>query len=180
MGDAGWLHAPVTNQRTPYQGQDQHRRVKMVVMLRQCCCGCSLKTGSSIISVTDATIGLLSLVLAIAGPEFAKDFHGMFEVVIASGVTGAILLTVSILMFFGARSGHLRYLLPWLLYGCLYIVLSFIQHLVFAVTNFSHGQFEVGVGFVVVLLIHECLQVYSLLVVYSYYRDLKGETPTIP
>jgi hypothetical protein len=25
------------------------------------------------------TIGLLSQVLAIAGPEFAKDFHGMFE-----------------------------------------------------------------------------------------------------
>jgi hypothetical protein len=37
-----------------YQGQDPHRRVKMVVMLRQCCCGCSLKAGSSIISVTDA------------------------------------------------------------------------------------------------------------------------------
>jgi hypothetical protein len=29
--------------------------------------------------VTFQTIGLLSLVLAIAGPEFAKDFHGMFE-----------------------------------------------------------------------------------------------------
>jgi hypothetical protein len=31
------------------------------------------------------TIGLLSLALAIAGPEFAKDFHGMFEGKIHSG-----------------------------------------------------------------------------------------------
>jgi hypothetical protein len=31
------------------------------------------------------SIGLLSLVLAIAGPEFAKDFHGLFEGKIQSG-----------------------------------------------------------------------------------------------
>ncbi|XP_021919316.1 uncharacterized protein LOC110829655 isoform X2 [Zootermopsis nevadensis] len=152
----------------------------MVVMLRQCCCGCSLKTGSSIISVTDATIGILSIVLAISGPEFSKDFHGMFEVVIASGVTGAILMMVSILMFFGSRRGQMRYLLPWLLYGCLYLFLSFVQHIIFAITNFTHDRFGVATGFIVVLLIHECLQVYSLLVVYSYYRDLKGEGSTMP
>jgi hypothetical protein len=34
--------------------QEPRPAVRMVVMLRQCCCGCSLKTGSSIISVTDA------------------------------------------------------------------------------------------------------------------------------
>jgi len=37
-----------------YQGQDPGRKVRMVLMLRQCCCGCSLKTGSSIISISDA------------------------------------------------------------------------------------------------------------------------------
>jgi len=35
------------------QGQNPRRTANMVVMLRQCCCGCSLKTGSTIISVTD-------------------------------------------------------------------------------------------------------------------------------
>jgi len=37
-----------------YQGQDPGQKVRMVLMLRQCCCGCSLKTGSSIISISDA------------------------------------------------------------------------------------------------------------------------------
>ncbi|KAJ9582439.1 hypothetical protein L9F63_003237 [Diploptera punctata] len=152
----------------------------MVVMLRQCCCGCSLKTGSSIISITDSTIGLLSIVLAIAGPEFAKDYHGMFEVVIASGVTGALLLMVSVLMFFGARSGQLRYLLPWLLYGCLYTVLSFIQHILLAVSNFNTDNTGMGIAFIVICIIHESLQIYSLLIVYSYYRELKGEAPSMP
>ncbi|PSN50983.1 hypothetical protein C0J52_08604 [Blattella germanica] len=152
----------------------------MVVMLRQCCCGCALKTGSSIISITDATIGLLSVVFAIAGPEFSKDYHGMFEVVIASGVTGAILLMVSVLMFFGARSGQLRYLLPWLMYGCLYTILSFIQHVLFAVSNFNNGHIAVGVAFIIMGIIHESMQIYCLLVVYSYYRELKGEAPAMP
>jgi hypothetical protein len=32
-----------------------------------------------LISSNFQTIGLLSLILAIAGPEFSKDFHGGFE-----------------------------------------------------------------------------------------------------
>ncbi|KAJ4450672.1 hypothetical protein ANN_02101 [Periplaneta americana] len=270
-----------------YEQQNLRQSVEMVLMLRQCCCGCSLKTGSSIISVTDATIGLLSLVLAVAGPEFAKDLHGMYEVVLAGGVTGAVLLAVSVLLFFGARSvstatpccslqckyghvlllpavvsmttcccslqckyghalllaavvstatpccslqckyghvlllpavvstatpccslatcccscsvsmatclpcsGQLRYLLPWLMYGCLYLVLSCVQHLLFSISSFNSGDTAVGVGFIVALVVHGCklgraelfksLQVYSLLVVYSYFRELKGEAPTMP
>jgi hypothetical protein len=61
-----------------------------------------------------------------------------------------------IIIFFLFLQGQLGYLLPWLLYGCLYLILSFIQHVVFAVTNFNHGHVAVGVGFVVVLIIHEC------------------------
>ena len=37
-----------------YQGQNPGQKVRMVLMLKQCCCGCSLKTGSSIISISDA------------------------------------------------------------------------------------------------------------------------------
>ena len=51
--------------------------------------------------------------------------------------------------------GQLRYLLPWLLYACLYVILSCVQHIVFAVTNFNQGHFAVGIAFVVLLLIHE-------------------------
>jgi hypothetical protein len=39
---------------------------------------CSIRFYNSFFS-NFQTIGLLSLILAIAGPEFSKDFHGGFE-----------------------------------------------------------------------------------------------------
>jgi hypothetical protein len=67
----------------------------------------------------------------------------------------AALFAVSYYYTFVCSQGQLQFLLPWLLYACLSIILSFIQHVAFAVTNFNQGHFAVGIAFVVVLLIHE-------------------------
>jgi len=155
----------------------------MVMMLRQCCCGCTLKTGAIIIGVIDIFFALghlsIGIEFAVAGPFVHGPLGAAFiGVGVVLAVLGAIMLAFCICLIIGADKGNPTLLVPWMVYTIVYMILNTILTAALAALLIASVFLTVfGILLIVELIIHFLLQTYFLLVVYSLYRELKGTAP---
>jgi hypothetical protein len=156
----------------------------MVMMLRQCCCGCTLKTGTIIIGVLTILGGLGNLIGGITTAVRAADnfvdaesvqvFVGVGAVL---AVLGAILLVFSVLLIIGAQNDRPSLLVPWMVYTIVFLITNTVLYIFEAAEYFSRYDNVNGAGNIVAAVIFVLLQTYFLLVVYSLYRELRGTAP---
>jgi uncharacterized membrane protein len=154
-------------------------------MLRQCCCGCTLKTGTIIIGVLNIIGGAGNLILGITSATAASQYISDPEirnVVIGTGATlavfGAILLLFSICLIIGAQNEKPALLVPWMVYTIIFLIVNTIIYIVQAVQLFRANDASNGAVNIVAATLFVLLQTYFLLVVYSLYREQKGTAPT--
>jgi len=155
---------------------------KMVVMLRQCCCGCSLKTGAIILGVLNIIGGVWNLISGIMAASVSDYFdEDTKKVLVPVGavlaVFGAILVLVSICLIIGAQKGNPVLLVPWMVFVIVFLVANTVLYIVYAVQYFAINDTTNGAGNIIAAIIYLLLQTYFLLVVYSLYRELKGTAP---
>jgi len=154
----------------------------MVIMLRQCCCGCTLKTGTIILGVLNILGGLANLITgittAVVGDTFDAETKQVFVGVGAVlAVIGGILLLVAICLVIGAIKENPALLVPWMVYVIIFMIANTILYILYAAEYFSVNDAANGTGNIIAALIYLLLQTYFLLVVYSLYRELKGTAP---
>ncbi|XP_075233643.1 uncharacterized protein LOC142331539 [Lycorma delicatula] len=149
-----------------------------IPMLDQCCCGCSLKTGTTIIGWFSFVRDLIILVtliavefafkdsksIATASPDTDKGFEA---IVIILAILYLLLTIVSLLLLFGTYKERHGYMSPWIILSTIGIVIEIICIITdTASVGFSKTDLQ--------SLISVGLTIYFLLVVYSYYREIKG------
>jgi len=154
----------------------------MVVMLRQCCCGCTLKTGTIILGVLNILGGLVNLITGIAAGVASDFVEGESKTVVVTvgvvlAVLGGILLLVSICLIIGAAKDNPALLVPWLVFTVVFLIVNTVLNIVSAAEYFALKDIAGGAGNLVAAAIYILLEIYFLLVVYSLYRELKGTAP---
>lgn len=154
----------------------------MVVMLRQCCCGCTLKTGTIILGVLNALGGLGNLIQGITAASLGDSIGTEYkDTIIAVGVVlaviGAILLLVSICLIVGAQKNNPVLLMPWMVYTIIFVIVNTVLYIVNAAQYFEMGWSTQGTGNIIGAVIYILLETYFLLVVYSLFRELRGTAP---
>ncbi|XP_069678896.1 uncharacterized protein [Periplaneta americana] len=147
----------------------------MVVMLRQCCCGCSLKTGSIIIGVLELIAGISNLVVGITSAS--SSYSDVEGAAIAIAVFSALLIVVAICLITGAVNSNAFLLVPWMLFNFVFMIVYAVTNIIIAAQNIADGYPEAGAGNIIGVVIYVLLQVYFILVVYSLFRELKGTAP---
>lgn len=154
-------------------------------MLRECCCGCSLKTGTIIIGIIEAVGGFVNVVLCFIAAIEANDLKNESNVLdaidtitvtnIILGIIAALSAVLAGLLILGAKRNNTTYLVPWIVYTCFYIFAAVVSYVINTVAYIrTEEALLAGVsafGAVLVLSI----QTYFVLVVYSLYRELRGE-----
>ncbi|XP_021919318.1 uncharacterized protein LOC110829656 [Zootermopsis nevadensis] len=165
-----------------------------VPMLNQCCCGCTLKTGSIIIGTLNAVFSGIYFITGIitagvaanaanspnSAQENSDTWSSIEAVYIAYAVFAAVLCLVAVCLIVGAVNGNPVLLLPWLGYASVSIIINFILSIVNAAYYISLSYAANGVLFLLGGFIGVCLEIYFILVVYSFYRQLKGTGPSLP
>nr|AGM32456.1 zinc metalloprotease-like protein [Coptotermes formosanus] len=151
----------------------------MVVMLRQCCCGCTLKTGTTILGVLNLLGALANLIQGITAAAVADSINVEYkDTIVAIGavvaVFGGIMLVVAICLLVGASKDNPVLLIPWMVYTVLFVIAYTVLQIVNAVQYFDMGYPESGAGSIVGVIIYILLETYFILAVYSLYRELKG------
>lgn len=162
----------------------------MVVKLRQCCCGCSLSTGTIIIGIIETVSGFLNVVLCFIAAIEANDLKKETDALdaldtitvtnIILGIIAALATVLAVLLILGAKWRNTSYLLPWMIYTCFYIFATVISYVINTVAYSEAGELLLaGVSaFGAVLFVS--IQAYFMLVVYSLYRELRDEGLLIP
>ncbi|XP_046981974.1 uncharacterized protein LOC124551088 [Schistocerca americana] len=200
----------------------------MVVMLKQCCCGCTLKTGTLIIAVVFAILaGLQVTMYSLGAVELSERYdylrgelafqeqeltgtsmpsgdedegplgsndtsrHHSYEhpvpltlrikvtniwrwCMILLSITETINFILNILLMFAANKDSARHVLIWL-FGFFGTTCSRTLLQIVIVGTFFYVDFVIG-GFILlsVAVVLTVGAAYSLLVVFSYYRQLVG------
>lgn len=154
-------------------------------MLRQCCCGCTLKTGTIILGVLDAIAAAYYLIssIVVASAAIAVDDKNKTYLETAAtlatvlAVFSAVLLLVAICLIVGAANSKPNLLIPWMGYTIVFIVENTVVNIYYAVQYFELAEGAFGAGMIVGAVIYLLLQLYFLLVVYSLFRELRGTSP---
>lgn len=158
----------------------------MVVMLRQCCCSFSLGTGTVIIGIIEMIGGIVNVILSIitvieasAGPTTQED---TLDAIITLKVTNIILTFIAalftmmaVLLIIGARRNKPSFLSPWMVYTCFYIFATVVSYVINTVAYVQTGDNLEACFSILRAVVTVALQTYFLLVVYSLYRELRGD-----
>ncbi|XP_075233642.1 uncharacterized protein LOC142331538 [Lycorma delicatula] len=151
----------------------------VIPKLNYCCCGCSLRTGSKFIawysfisslifvSALIATITKFSAfntTTSLSGPDIVQDSETQLIILIFINI---LLIITSFILIIGTHKEYCCLMLPWIV---IYIIVtvSEIIDLILEVVRmcFNTKDFE---G-----LLAAGVQTYFLLVIYSYYREVKN------
>ncbi|XP_023702869.1 uncharacterized protein LOC111862040 isoform X1 [Cryptotermes secundus] len=158
----------------------------MVVMLRQCCCSFSLGTGTIIIGIiemiggiTNVVLGIIAAIQASTGPMTEEN---ILDALITIRVTSIILTLIAalftlmaVLLIIGARRNTPWFLSPWMIYTCFYIFATVVSYVINTVAYAETGDNLEACFSVLRAVLTVSLQTYFLLVVYSLYRELRGD-----
>ncbi|XP_045604050.1 uncharacterized protein [Procambarus clarkii] len=135
-------------------------------VLKNCCCGCSLRTGTIIIAVLSLLFGLAtagySIYLVVAGVT-----EGWLDLVI-----NIFNIIVAIVLIHGIRTERAGLVMAWVWATAFSIALSVVLGIVFVFITAS-----LVAAFI--LFVVSAIQIYFLLVVRSYALSLKHNTLVI-
>ncbi|XP_021919343.1 uncharacterized protein LOC110829665 [Zootermopsis nevadensis] len=158
----------------------------MVVMLRTCCCGWSLGTGTIIIGIVETLGGITNVILSIiAAAEAELDPRAEESVLdaldtikvtnILLAVVAAVLTILGVLLIAGAKRNSPSLLVPWMIYTCFYIFATVVSYVINTVAYSEAGKPLLAGISVIGAILNLSIQTYFILVVYSLYRELRGE-----
>lgn len=154
-------------------------------MLRQCCCGCSLSTGTIIIGIIETVSGFVNVVLCFIAAIEANDLKkettaldAMDTITVTNiilGIIAALSTVLAVLIILGAKWSKTSYLIPWMVYTCFYVFATVVSYVINTVAYSDAGEILLaGVSAIGAILVLS-IQTYFVLVVYSLYRELRGE-----
>ncbi|KAJ9596486.1 hypothetical protein L9F63_012487 [Diploptera punctata] len=167
-----------------------HTKLGKCVRLKNCCCGCSLKTGSILIAsyyLVWCHFGLALIAPAFGNvghsPEYYEGdtFKGFKDslddapYLINKGLLGSLLVSVvlgfivNIILIAAAATGNPKLILAWLF---VHGVLLAIGSGAFIGLVFYGPDFTEAVRQTIVITINLFLSLYFMLVVMSYYKEL--------
>uniref|UniRef100_A0A8D8XN21 Uncharacterized protein n=1 Tax=Cacopsylla melanoneura TaxID=428564 RepID=A0A8D8XN21_9HEMI len=153
-------------------------------VLDNCCCGCSLKTGSIISGVLGIIIGAATLALILSTDMKIKTIiidtlpPSIVKIILAINLVFTIL--ISVLLLIGVIYRHKFLMLPWVILAITLAVGLAFSVLYTAVVFILAGEVFGGMFWIVGGLITVAIYVYMWLVVYSYYQLLREETDRGP
>uniref|UniRef100_A0A1B6CXA8 G-protein coupled receptors family 1 profile domain-containing protein n=1 Tax=Clastoptera arizonana TaxID=38151 RepID=A0A1B6CXA8_9HEMI len=146
-------------------------------MLKECCCGCSLNTGSMI-------IGYISLIstLILAGVTSTNIYNaehsskiGFIETAIQISivVVNILIAIASLLLIIGTHRRQSGYIIPWLVAAIITVPVDCVS------LGIMLGKLAIGVfnPKVYALFSHVSITIYFFFVVFSYYREIKNQAP---
>ncbi|XP_049857885.1 uncharacterized protein LOC126343303 [Schistocerca gregaria] len=156
-------------------------------MLKQCCCGCSLKRGSIIIGVLGIVHGIATIVEAVhlfcgTCPTTFKMSLGLDDemTVVTGSVLGSLLIALGIVLIVASIMEVPRVVLAWVvgrgLVGLLTVFLVPIS-IGLKVAEGGVSRLFAAHAFLVFGVPEIGLDIYFLLVVYSFYRIIAGNEP---
>lgn len=156
-------------------------------MLKQFCCGCSLTSGTIIIGIIETLGGIVSVFLniiaAIEASEDLKNKKNVFDALDTITITNIILAiiamlftTLAVLLIVGAKRNYPPYLVPWMLYTCFYIFATVVTYVINTVAYAEANDTLMAGVSVMGAILTLSIQTYFVLVVYSLYCELRGET----
>ncbi|XP_068085819.1 uncharacterized protein [Anabrus simplex] len=163
--------------------------------VEQCCCGCSLKTGSMVIGIVEAVLCGISLIMAIiassaisilrdspweeninATKEEIEDFQSAMSALAILLIVVAVILAVqvvfAILLACGAGYEKPSLIKSWIIYSIVYFVVTVIMYIVIASIAFGNNQSGSGAQSLVSCILGSALKIYYIIVVRSYHLQL--------
>ncbi|XP_067011620.1 uncharacterized protein [Anabrus simplex] len=162
--------------------------------VKQCCCGCSLKTGTIIIGVICVVGAVFGLIYSIVKtslfqlmtPEMARqqniteDGREVYNLVmkaekytnIVAAVFEAIGLILSVLLIFATRRENPRLMKPWLICSIITMVLVEVLYLVIMIIFFLYVSLGAGVTVLFAAATYGVVGAYMIIVVDSHRREL--------
>ncbi|XP_049841821.1 uncharacterized protein LOC126292059 [Schistocerca gregaria] len=166
--------------------------VAEMVVIHQCCCGCSLRMGTIIIAILFVSLSFVQIgtsMYYLLTHQYIDDVVNRGELV---SVIKALLIEVlvysamqaicSVLLLYGAIQEKSGMLLPWVVTEILVnIVMAVIGIIVFSGAFTSTAIAIVGLNtrVFVCIVIYVLFNLYSLVVVCSYYRTLREKPDTV-
>jgi len=131
-------------------------------IVNQCCCGCTLKTGSLI-------IGILCLIGSLAGTIqygfAAVNYH--HAALWFGAVVQIVQLIAAILLVHGARTEQASLVRVWVYVQAVITILQVVSLVIVVVTSFT-------IGGLISSLIVICCCIYFIIVVRSYALELEN------
>ncbi|XP_067011936.2 uncharacterized protein [Anabrus simplex] len=166
----------------------------MGCVVKQCCCGCTLKTGSIVIGILEAVgCGLFLVIVILATAFFAalrdnsmdqpdvtqeqlEAFHAAMAALVILMIVLAVNLVAqlvfAILLACGASHENPSLIKPWIICSIVSLILSIILYIVSASIAIGNGETASGVQSLVSCALGSALKIYFIVVVRSYHLEL--------
>ncbi|XP_068085672.1 uncharacterized protein [Anabrus simplex] len=166
----------------------------MGCVVKQCCCGCTLKTGSIVIGILEAVgcgIGLIPVITGAAAffvfrdaplenhhatEELIQAFRATMEALgILTTVVALIIviqLIFAIILACGANQEKPSLIYPWIIYSNVSLVLTGIFYIIIACIEIANSQVVSGVVSLFTCALFTALRIYFIIVVNSYHLEL--------
>ncbi|XP_054263120.1 uncharacterized protein LOC128986665 [Macrosteles quadrilineatus] len=144
-------------------------------MLKECCCGCSLKTGSMIIGfitmIWASILTYMAIMSLINGNYVIVSKDSNIDTVLESCILGARTLQAifSLFLIIATHKENAGLILPWLVVA-LVVVMMEGAYLATMASHLAIGDLNPRI---VSLATHVSVTVYFFFVVYSYYRQVR-------
>uniref|UniRef100_A0A0A9W2Q4 Uncharacterized protein n=1 Tax=Lygus hesperus TaxID=30085 RepID=A0A0A9W2Q4_LYGHE len=150
-----------------------------VPLVKSCCCGCSLETGSKIIGFIELIgcvfIFIFQMVSTVQLAKSDKEIPHKDLIIAASmylDLTSLFEIILAIYLLYGIYYERPNYVRVWVLIQCAFLVVSIVSDILFITFSFTVETFDSD--YIPEELILTVLQAYSVLVVHSYYISVRG------
>ncbi|XP_075233680.1 uncharacterized protein LOC142331568 [Lycorma delicatula] len=147
-------------------------------MLKECCCGCTLRTGTMIIgflSLIAAIIVSCITIVSLNTLQHLKQAH-VLDIALEMIVLAVrfVQIILSLLLIVGTHKGRASYICPWLVLS-LFLVLIESFYLLLMACELIVGTLN---SQIFSLCTHISVTIYFLLVVFSHYREIQHRRAT--
>nr|CAH0109363.1 unnamed protein product [Daphnia galeata] len=149
----------------------------------ECCCGCSLRTGTKVIGVFFMFVGIGLFFWFLLEGTFSINIYNEDEVMLTINNTHQIIslsveiVATTLLLICALKNRKPTLLVPWLvLRGSVMPVLIGISLYLTALLTIKIG-IKTGMAFMAVSLIATVIYFYFWLVVFNYYHELRNKYP---
>jgi len=147
-------------------------------VVKQCCCGCTLETGSKIIAWLEIIGGVLMVIAGIlaalgGGGESHEDFIGAGVESPVSQILGGILSTIfGIVLLRGIKKRRPDHIGAWVIITLVGIIVYIVAIMILVVFLIVAGAIKAAVAVVVVCAIQIGVSFYYLVVVSSFRKEI--------
>lgn len=125
---------------------------------------------------------LLCILAAIEAGIDPKNMTNVFDALDTITVTNILLSIIAalstvlaVLIIVGAKRNYPPFLAPWMIYTCFYIFATVISYVINTVAYIQTEEMLLSGVSVFGAILTLSIQTYFVLVVYSLYRELRGE-----